>query len=484
MDEIKTVRINGTTSQVNYRTYNTPSWALSNPDAYIEPMLFYSGEHSEEMQRYIASVFPKNGDKLRKKMTRITQRFVQSGANLYKYDLKRKFAGKAPSFETIVKINSEMMLAERFQFYLGISALWISNTGSGTREEDYDFIALSPAQFSYRKGSNGEIEAFFLRRNSYLDTNGIEWWEWFMFFEGTILVQVSDSFWGISNDLGDDVSGEYASGNLDPERIKKNGWHAIGSYNTLPFLVIYSDRYKYTPNRNTDTAQLEKDHVADLTLVRAAMLVAMIKMLVAPGATEEDRNKIYEVFGTLDGIISGPQSQNQPTALDMGDTKNHLDFMKFARDEMISICIQYGVDYTVIMQDEDTHLSAVSRQSKLAYRHDVRAEREVGYRPVEFRLFRLLNSISPMFPLLEWVKFNPLPVFLSSEEQARVRSVDAATDINLMKNKIVLRDDLIEKYNPEKTEDDLEILKRILNGGGNDIKDDDVIDVDSIVDKA
>lgn len=398
-----------------------------NPSDMREAYAFYKKKHTVFLQEFITRIFSKNSYKMRIRPLAVTKRLIESQSSVYKSTVKREFIGTQPdtSFSTMKNILTKM---EEHLNLFGVAAIFTYLNA------DNELVPkpIPAHRFSVRLEGEQVSELIIkIGERRELDNSIIEIWNWYK--DGNIIKMEGRNF----NSL---VAGA-----------------VVGVYTFFPIFVIFQDPEEPSAIVS-DFVEIEKDMVANLSLNRLSAAIALLKLLVAPQATDEDVAHIADIVGNMTGIVGLPNTVQGLQSLDMGSMNNNIDFSKLNKEELRMIAVQNGADYTALDVDENIE-SGKAKELKLSYMQSARASRVPEWEQYEYQIWKWLHEQDQAnFKQLSYIDFGTLDISLSATEKQELKESQARMDYEQLQRGVLLLSEYVSKWNEGQPE---KVLKQI-----------------------
>jgi len=401
---------------------------LWNPEDMQEAYSFYRKKHTKYLQEFINRIFTKNSYKMRIRSLAVTKRLIESMSNVYKSSVKREFKGDI-SDSVASSVKNCLVKTEELLNLFSVSAIY----SYLDKDNKLKIKAMPAHRFSVvMEGEN--VKELIIKVTEKRDSNNerIGVWNWYK--EGNIYQSESKRF------------EELAIGK------------PIGVYKEIPLFIIFSDPDE-PEARISEFVEIEKDMVANLSLNRLSSAIALLKLLVAPNATDEDVNYISDIVGNMTGIIGLPNTVQGLQSLDMGNIDNNINFNKLNKEELRMIAVQNGADYTALDVDENIE-SGKAKELKLSYMQSVRAGKVPEWEEMEYSFWSWLQQQEPSeYKELSYIDFGTLDISLSAIEKIELKEKEAVLDYNQVERGIYQIKDYVKKYNGGYTEQELKQIE-------------------------
>lgn len=401
----------------DYRQY------LWDPHVYEEAFAFYKAKHSMYLEDHLKNLFTRNYGKMKVRPTAITKRLIESMSSVYKSTVNREFSGDIKPRD-IAYIKKCLVKFEQHLNTFGVACIYSSLNNNSQLQ-----LKVIPAsRFTVTLDIDGNITSVLLRQSDEV---------WLKWIDGKIY-------------------------RLESEKAPLSDSDGIGSqvgvYDNLPFFIRFEDE-DYPSTSLTPFIAIEKDIVAYKSLNRMSAAIAILKLLVAPSATDDDVAHISKIVGNMTGVIGLPNTVQGLSAIDMGDIANNINFDKLNNDELRMICVQNGADYTSIDVDENLE-SGKAREMKLVYMNGVRDGKLSFYEEVEYDLWSWLNQLdAARFKELDNINFGSYDINLTKIEKVEVEGSQQLNDYNQVLRGVMDIEEYVRKYNESK--DDSLIVKLV-----------------------
>lgn len=389
---------------------------LWNPEDMKEAYAFYKKKHTAYLQEFINRIFSKNSYKMRIRPLAVTKRLIESQSSVYKSSVKREFDGEMED-SVISSVKKTLARAEEMLNLFSVSAIYFYIDNN-----DKPAIKTLPAhRFSVRILGE-QVTELIVKVGEKRDINNFIIGIWNHYQNG-IITQMEGKSFGLLT------------------AVKQ-----IGTYTSFPIFVMFQDPEEPSAYVS-EFVEIEKDMVANLSLNRLSAAIALLKLLVAPQATDEDVAHIADIVGNMTGIIGLPNTVQGLNSLDMGNIDNNINFNKINKEELRMIAVQNGADYTALDVDENIE-SGKAKELKLSYMNSARNSNLAQWEEYEYQLWNWLNKEDPnTYKQLQYIDFGTLDSTLSAVEKQELRKEEQLEDYNQLQRGVLLLEEYVKKYN-------------------------------------
>jgi len=415
-----------------------------NPDDFTDALAFYENEHAKLLRDHVLKAYAQNGDKMDVNQTSITHRAVNSQSSVYRETITREFAGPVDNVNELA-VNDVLVMVERYLNLCGVCLIWAydDKVGDLDRLDGFDnnddrtdepgatgtitrLMALDASQFSVRV-EGFETKALIVRDKVWYDEYNTPGNRWLKYEDNRI-------YEGFGTSFSADIT-----------------WEQISVYKEFPFFLVSRNPRRVTAVQSPFVG-IEKNAVGNLALNRLSGAIAIMQLIVAKGASDSDVAAIAEMVGNMTGTIGLPNTVADLKTLAMGDTENNERFNTINKDELRSLCVQHGVDYTMIDVDE-VEESGVVKEYKVKYLSAIRADNVPFWYATERRLWLWLSMYAPkQFKPLKYADFGTYTVTLSAIEQVQLDAAKHKNSYDRVLTGVKPTEDYVDEFNPEKTD--------------------------------
>lgn len=423
-------------------TYTGKAWVW-NPDDFCDARKFFQTKHEELLKDYIDSKFSKNSGKMDVQATAIVKRMISSMSNVYKEDIKREFNGTVDP-KVVNMVNSSLGYAEQYKNLGGTALLWLYNDeetiykieeqGSDVTSENKGvkkLKALDASSFTVEL-DGAVVKSVYIRHKEVYNENDVQAWMWLKYTNGTIYEATGVTFETVGT------------------------WKPVSIYSDLPFILVQNSSEGVAATV-TPFVTVEKSFAGGLALNRLSMAIAILRLLVATGASADDVKYLSEIVGNLTGIAGLPNTIARIDSVDMGSTEDNATFLETNTKELKMLAVQYGADYTSIDVEEKIE-SGRAKEIKKEYMNAVRVDNVPFWETFEFQLWAWLWNQDPaMFKPLVAIDFGTLTISLTASERVTIEGEAHTNDYAKVLTGLMSTEDYVRKYYPDYSDAEVKV---------------------------